>query len=73
MKGVKTTKKNEFVDELLKDFHDPKRWEKVIDDFSRKEHSTDSIQNRDFLIQKYKSKFPQTNNIPLSDEKVIRL
>ena len=73
MKKEKKTRKNEFLDELLKDFHDPERWEKAAETFPKEEQATVCTQNRDFLIQRYRSKFPQTNDIPLDDQKVIRL
>lgn len=60
-------------DELLRDFHSLERWEKAVDTFQEDKRPDSCIENRDLLIQKYRSKFPQSKDIPLDNQKLIRL
>ena len=73
MKEERKIAKKKVLDDLLRDFHSPKRWEKVADTFQEDNRSDGCIENRDFLIQKYMSKFPLTKDIPLNNKKIIRL
>jgi hypothetical protein len=62
------------MDNDIKDFWDPKRWKKDVDE---KEIETDqrvhNIQSRGFLIRKYKAKFDEQFSEDLDPDTVIRL
>ena len=66
-------RKKEHLDKLLKDFNSPERWERTISKTQEEICESKVFENREFLIQKYMAKFPQTKEIPLDDNKVIRL
>lgn len=72
-KEEKTRKKE--LEELLKDFNSSERWERAIAGSVCNEDKSSSIslENREFLIQRYRSKFPNGLEAVSEDNETIQL
>jgi len=73
MKDQIHIQKKQQLDKKIQEFCGAERWEQGDSGIEKQESKTISHPSKNFLIEKYKSKFPSVASVVLEQRKVIRL